>query len=77
MFGFRGSFLGFTYNKVHSSVLGITRVINGNRIEAKLSPEMKEIKTEKINSEGAYYFGATYSKKVFNIDFAFEELSEL
>ena len=76
MLGFRGTFLGFTYNGIHSSVLGITRVNNGDRNEKSLMPEEKEIKVEKINNDGAYYFGSSYSKRVFNIDFAFEEISE-
>jgi hypothetical protein len=35
---FKGDFLGFTYNKLHSSELGIVRVSDGSRFNENLLP---------------------------------------
>jgi hypothetical protein len=35
---FKGDYLGFTYNGVHSSDLGIVRTSNGSRFDENLLP---------------------------------------
>jgi hypothetical protein len=76
MLGLRGSFLGFTYNGIHSSVLGITRTINGSRFSKNLTPELKNVTIEKPKNNGQYWYGATYSQRNFQVSFAFEEITE-
>lgn len=75
MKGLRGSFLGFTYNDIHSSVLGITRTENGQSSK-KLIPDIKDIYIEKPLADGQYWYGQVYSKREFTINFTFEEVTE-
>jgi hypothetical protein len=37
---FKGDYLGFTYNKRHSSTLGIVRTSDGSRFNENLLPTM-------------------------------------
>jgi hypothetical protein len=37
---FKGDYMGFTYNHVHSSELGIVRVSDGSRFNENLLPTM-------------------------------------
>ena len=76
MDGLTGPFLGFRYNGVHSSDLGITRVIEGDRMSINLTPDKKEIFIKKQNYNGSYYYGTYYTQKKFTVPFAFEAVSE-
>ena len=76
MKGLRGSFLGFTYNNVHSSVLGITRTEKGES-QKKLIPDLKDVYVDKPYADGQYWYGQTYSKRDFTINFAFEEITDV
>ena len=60
MLGLRGSFLGFTYNGIHSSIYGITRTINGKYMDKKTLPELKDTTIEIPNGDGQYYYGSVY-----------------
>lgn len=73
--GHRGSFVGFTYNGIHSSTLGITRVIDGSRYNDGLLPSMKDVTTDIVGIDGAVYFGTTYTKRVISVSFAFDGLT--
>jgi hypothetical protein len=37
---FKGDYMGFTYNNIHSSTLGIVRTSNGSRFNENLLPTM-------------------------------------
>lgn len=76
MLGLRGSFLGFTFNNLHSSTLGITRVNGSSMLQKKLTPDLKHVTLEKPKNDGMYWYGATYSKRDFSVSFAFEEITE-
>mgnify|MGYP003311611958 CR=1 FL=1 len=52
MKGQRGSFLGFTFNNVHSSVLGITRTSDGSRFNYNLVPSLKDLVVEPTGVDG-------------------------
>lgn len=71
-----GDFIGFTFNGVHSSTLGIMRVSNGSRYVEDLLPTYQDKVVEVPNSDGTYYFGANYKQKVIQISFVFDELTE-
>lgn len=75
-YGQRGSFLGFTYNNIHSSTLGITRVSSSNRQNDNLIPTTKEVATDIVGATGKVYFGTTYAKRDISVSFAFEGLTE-
>lgn len=72
----RGDFLGFTFNGVHSSDLGIMRVSNGDRYETNLSPTFSDRTAHVSGSDETYYFGTDCTSTTHKIDIAFDEISE-
>ena len=72
---FKGDFLGFTFNGIHSSDLGIVRTVNGLS-EYKMLPTLKDNATDRPNNDGQYYFGSNYSKKDIPVNFAFDHMTE-
>lgn len=74
--GHRGSFLGFTYNNIHSSTLGITRVSSSKRYTDNLIPSLKDITSDIVGATGTFYFGTNYTKRVISVPFAFDGLTE-
>lgn len=74
--GHRGSYLGFTYNDIHSSTLGITRVSSSKRYTTELVPSLKDITTSLPGAAGSVYFGTYYTKRVLSVPFAFDGLTQ-
>lgn len=73
----RGSYLGFTYNKIHSSRFGIVRTSTSNRYDDGLAPGTS-LKTATVpGKDGAYFFGGQYSPRQFTINFAFDGLTDV
>ena len=75
MRGFRGDFLGFTFNNVHSSALGITRVLNG-MMDIQLTPTQNDVSVELNGQDGKHYYGSMYKQRNIVINFAFEGLTD-
>ena len=75
-YGKRGSFLGFTYNNIHSSTLGITRVSSSNRYDDGLLPTLKEVTSDIVGAPGKNYFGTTYTKREISVSFVFDGLTD-
>lgn len=73
---FKGDFLGFSYNGVHCSELGIFRVSSGDRYQINLSPTSKLQTVEVPGADGTYYFGKRFTQKTFKIDFAFDHVND-
>lgn len=71
-----GDFLGFTFGDVHSSDLGITRVSGGDRYDEQLHPEIKDRTAEVPGLNGEYYFGSDFGPRSFDIEIAFDYLTE-
>ena len=71
-----GDFLGFSFGGVHSSDLGITRVSGGDRYDEQLHPEIKDRTAEVPGLNGEYYFGSNYGPKTFDLEIAFDSLTE-
>lgn len=70
-------FMAFTYDGYHSLLdLNIIRVNSGNRFDQDLTPQMKDVAAEVPNGDGQYYFGTNYPARPFNINFAFDSLTE-
>ena len=69
-------FTGFNFGGVSSEELGITRVSSGDRYEEQLHPEIKDITAEVPGLNGNYYFGSSYGPKSFDVEFAFDHLTE-
>lgn len=71
-----GDFIGFTFNGVHSSTLGIIRVSNGSRYIEDLLPSYQDKVVEAPGTDETFYFGSYYKQKIININFAFDSLTE-
>lgn len=75
MLGFRGSFLGFTLGGIHSSILGITRVVN-DKSQEELFPMIKNKKIYLPGAKETYFYNSIYDTRQFTIDFAFDKITE-
>lgn len=70
-------FLAFSFNGKHSwDDFKIYRVISGDRYNEELSPPLNDKTAEVEGMDGSYFFSTTHKPKVFNIEFAFENLPE-
>ena len=67
-----GDFIGFSYNDVHSSELGIIRVSEGSRFNENLLPSSKDVTIQVPGGDGTYYFGSYYTQKPITISYAFD-----
>lgn len=72
----KGDYIGFTYNGISSSDLGIVRVSDGSRFNESLLPASQDKVVQVPGADGAYYFGSYYGQKQFNVSFAYDALSE-
>lgn len=70
-------FLAFSFNGKHSyDDFKLYRTIDGDRYNVDLSPQMNDKTAENTGGDGMYFFNTNHKQKVFNISFAFEEMSE-
>lgn len=72
----KGTLLGFTFNNVHSSSLGLVRTSSGNEFVENLLPELDNKILNKPGSDGGYYFGSNFTQRTINLDLAFDGLTE-
>ena len=72
----KGDFLGFSFDGIHSSRLGITRVSEGDRYNESLAPEIEDKIIPVPGKDGSYFFGSLYRNKIITIQFAFDSLTE-
>lgn len=75
--GLKGDFIGFTFNGVHSSTLGITRVSNSDRYNDDVFGQFTDKTVENANGDGTYYFGSNFNKKEKVIDIAYDSMTEV
>lgn len=73
----KGDFTGFKIDGIHSSDLGIVRVSDGDRYKEEILPEFDDGTVDIPGGDGTYYFGSYYKSKKFNINIAFDSLTEL
>ena len=73
---FKGDYMGFTYNGIHSSTLGIVRISDGSRFNENLLPTIQDKTVQVPGGDGTYFFGSYYTQRQFNIPFAFDSLTE-
>lgn len=69
-------YIGFTYNGIHSSELGIVRVSEGNRYNDNLFPVIQDKTNQIPGGDGTIFYGSYYTQKQFNISIAFDNLTE-
>ena len=72
----KGDFLGFTFDGVHSSELGIFRVSDGSRYSENLLPTIQDKITQIPGNDGTYYQGSFFTQRQINFSVAFDDLSE-
>lgn len=72
----KGDFLGFSFDGIHSSRLGITRVSEGDRYNEPLTPEMEDKIIPVPGKDGSYFFGSLYRNKIITVQIAFDFLNE-
>lgn len=72
-------FIAFSYNGVFSTNEDFTiyRVSDGNRYNIDVNPASQDKTAETPGGDGMYYFGSNLRQKNFNINFAFDNLSEV
>ena len=71
-----GDFIGFTFDGFPNQDFGIVRVSDGDRYTEQLQPEIKDITAEVPGMNGEYYFGSTYGTKEFEINIAYDSITE-
>lgn len=69
-------FIGFKFGEKHSSDLGIMRVSDGFRYAEDLSPTLQDKSIPRPGNDGTYFFNSYYTQKPFNLQFAFDSLTE-
>lgn len=72
----KGDFIGFSFNEHRSENLGIVRVSDGSRYNEDLVPTTQDKTVQVPGGDGFYYFGSDYTQRPFNINIAFDELTE-
>ena len=72
----KGDFTGFSFDGVHSSQLNIVHVSSSDRYDEELFPEIKDKTIEIPNNHGEYYYGSTYGTRSFEINIAFDSVTE-
>jgi hypothetical protein len=72
---FKGSYLGFTFNDIHSSSLGLVRT-GDPFLQNTNTSNIKDKVTEISGRDGAVYFGSSLIKRVFPTSFAFMGVTE-
>ena len=69
-------YVGFTFNGIHSSSLGIVRTSEGSRFNENLLPTIQDKTVQIPGGDGMYHFGSYYTQKQFNVSYAFDSLTE-
>lgn len=72
----KGDFIGFTFNDIHSSVLGVVRVSDGSRYNEDLLPSFSDRTLDVTGRDGIYYFGSSYKQREFEVSYAFDNITE-
>lgn len=71
-------FLAFSFNGLHSwDDFKIIRVSDGDRYNTNIGPQSQDKTAENPGGDGMYYFNTSHKQKIFNINFAFEEIDDV
>lgn len=76
MSALKGDFIGFTFNGIHSSELGLIRVSGGSRYDENLLPTIQDKTVQVPGADGTYYYWSYFTQRPINISVAFDDLSE-
>lgn len=73
---FTGPFIGFTFNGIHSSEVGLVRQSDSDRYTDNLIPVYNDKTVAIPGGDGTFYFGSNYTQRVFDFSIAFDFLTE-
>jgi predicted phage tail component-like protein len=69
-------FIAFAFGDFDSKSIGLVRTSQSSRYEEYLSAPTKDLTAEVPGGDGQYYFGTYHQPKVFNVNFAFDNLTK-
>lgn len=69
-------FVGFTFNGIHSSELGILSVTSSNRYGKDLLPQQNEQTISIPGRDGSYFFSSQFQSSSFSLNIAYDKLEE-
>lgn len=69
-------FIGFSFDGIHSSELGILRVTGKDRYDEDLFPEMDDATISIPGNSGEYFFRSNYKTREFSISIAYDSVTE-
>ncbi len=72
----QGDFIGFSFDGVHSSRLGLIRVSDGDRYNDILHPNFEDKLLSIPGGDGQYYYGSNYTERRITISVAFDSITE-
>ena len=72
----KGDYIGFTFDNIHSSELGLMRVSDGSRYEQDLLPPLQDKKVQVAGRDGEIYFNSQYNTKPIKVSVAFDNMNE-
>lgn len=70
-------FVGFSFDSIHSSKLGILRTSEGDNYEESLLPDFEDSTSDVKGISGQYYFGQQHKAKHIKISIGFDNMTEL
>ncbi len=73
----KGDFIGFTFNNIRSSDMGIIRTSDGSRFNENLLPTFTDKTVQVPGGDGTYYFNSNYTQRQIPVSIATDELTEL
>lgn len=72
----RIDYVGFYFAGKHSSEFGLYSASNGDRYGLNLSPTIKDRTAENSGGMGMYFFGSQHTQRQFNLNLAFDDVTE-
>lgn len=69
-------FIGFTFNNIHSSSLGIVRISKGGLLNQPFLPQGKDMIDDGVAKDETYYFGSNNFTLTFTIDYIYGPITE-
>lgn len=69
-------FTGFSFDGIHSSLLNIVRVSDGDRYNESLQSDFEDKRKQILGRDGEYYYGSDYQARTISIKIAFDSMTE-
>lgn len=73
---YRGPYLGFTYNGIHSSSFNIVRTSDGSRFNENLLPTIQDKSIQIPGRAGKVLQDSNFDTRVFTVQYAYDKMTE-